>query len=291
MRNSALFVILASLAFSASAADPANLVQNEYAFARAVADHGVRDGFLMYLDRQSITFAPQPVNAYDLYTQRKPGSAKLSWYPAFALVSADGDFGVDTGPWTAEWMQDGKPQSSHGEWLTVWARDGSGAWRALFDGGVSHPAPESPTKALPEDAAVTQLPASTGAAPTADEAKNDLMRREAAFSSAGLHGLRDAYASIAADDVRFLPENSYPLLGRDQVLKAISAAPADLVWAPLGGSVAKSGDLGYIYGMTYKPADGKHQLPQGVYMHVWRRDAGDWKLIIAEEVPLAQPSK
>lgn len=291
MRNPVLFAILASLAVGASAADPASLVQNEYAFARAVADHGVRDGFLMYLDKQSVTFAPQPVNAYDLYMQRKPGSAKLSWYPAYALVSSDGAFGVDTGPWTAQWIQDGKPQSSHGEWLTVWARDESGAWRALFDAGVSHPAPTTPAQALAEGAPVTQLPATKGTVPATDQIQDDLAKLDSVFSNTASRGLKDAYGSVAADDIRLLLGNSYPLVGRDLVLKAMSAAPAELIWVPLGGRAAKIGDLGYLYGMTYKPTDAKHQLPQGVYMHVWRRDAGEWKLILAEEVPLVQPSK
>jgi ketosteroid isomerase-like protein len=284
-------MILASLAFAASAADPASLVQNKYAFARDVAAHGVRDGFLMYLDKQSVTFAPQPVNAYDFYTQRKPGSSKLSWYPAFALVSASGDFGVDTGPWTADWTQDGKAQSAHGEWLSVWARDKSGAWRALFDGGVSHPAPTAPAQALDEIAPVTQLPASKDPAPSTDEAQSEVERQETLFSNDAVNGLKTAYSSVAAEDIRLLLEGAYPLVGREPVLKIMPTTPAGFQWVAQGGSIAKSGDLGYVYGMTYKSMDEKHETPQGVYMHVWRRDADGWKLILAEEVPLVQPSK
>jgi ketosteroid isomerase-like protein len=38
--------------------------------------------------------------------------------------------------------------------------------------------------------------------------------------------------------------------------------------------------------MTYKAADTKHSAPQSAYMHVWRRDADGWKLLIALESPL-----
>jgi ketosteroid isomerase-like protein len=291
MRNQFAFVILASFTVAVSAADPASLVQNEYAFARDVAAHGIRDGFLMHLDKQSVTFAPRPVNAYDFYTQRKPGSSKLSWYPAFALVSASGDFGVDTGPWTADWIQDGKAQSAHGEWLSVWARDKSGAWRALFDGGVSHPAPTTAAQALDENTPVMQLPASKDPVPSTDEVQSDVERQETLFSNDAVNGLKATYGSVAAEDIRLLLEGAYPLVGRDMVLKAMPETPAGLQWVPMGNSVAKSGDLGYVYGMTYKSTDEKHETPQGVYMHVWRRDAAGWKLVIAEEVPLAQPSK
>ncbi|HLW75306.1 MAG TPA: nuclear transport factor 2 family protein [Gammaproteobacteria bacterium] len=285
-------LMLVCLALSgAAAAGTVSLVQNEYAFARDVAAHGIRDGFLMHLDKQSVTFAPQPVNAYDFYTQRKPGSSKLSWYPTFALVSASGDFGVDTGPWTADWTQDGKAQSAHGEWLSVWARDGSGAWRALFDGGVSHPAPTAPAQALDENSTVTQLPASKDPAPSTDEVQSEIQRQETLFSNDAVNGLKAAYSSVAAEDIRLLLEGAYPLVGRETVLKAMPETPAGLQWVPMGNSVAKTGDLGYVYGMTYKSTDEKHETPQGVYMHVWRRDAEGWKLVIAEEVPLAQPSK
>lgn len=106
----------------------ASLLQNEYNFARNADKRGVRDGFLLYLDRQAITFAPQPVNAYDYFQGCKPGSSKLSWYPVFARESASADFGVDTARWQADYSdKDGKPQQAHGEWLTVWAKGKSGA--------------------------------------------------------------------------------------------------------------------------------------------------------------------
>jgi ketosteroid isomerase-like protein len=291
MRKVTAIAVLSLLAAAAYAAASLSLLQNEYAFARDVAKHGVRDGFLVYLDKQAITFAPTPVNAYDFYTQRKPGSSKLSWYPVFALVSGDGGFGVDTGPWTADYVQDGKPQQAHGEWLTVWARDPSGAWHALFDAGIGHTKPDPPVKELAEDATVAQLSVASGPVPTADAVHDQLTGAEAAFSAAAAQGLRSAYEQSATGEIHLLLDNTQPLVGRDVVLKAIPAAPAGLEWVPMGSGAAKSGDLGYVYGMTYKSADTKRATPQGVYMHVWRRDLDGWKLLIAEESPLPQSSK
>ena len=291
MTNILLIVLLAS--GSAAAGEPVSLVQNEYAFARDVAARGIRDGFLDYLDKQSVTFAPKPVNAFDFYTQSKPNSTQLKWYPAYAVVSADGKFGVDTGPWTADWVQDGKPQKASGEWLTVWAKDKSGDWRALFDGGVSHGLSETPEKALPEDAPPMQLPAPAGPAPTADGVRNDVDKRDRLFSEDAAGSLKAAYENAAADGIHLLLDNSQPLVGRDTVLAAFAKAetkPAGLKWVSLGGGIATSGDLAYVYGMTYKSDDAKLESPQGVYMHVWLRGKdGVWKLLISEEQPLLQP--
>ena len=76
------------------------------------------------------------------------------------------------------------------------------------------------------------------------------------------------------------------MLGLELALKVAPGVSSGLVWDPMGGSAAKSGDLGYVYGETYKLEDAKRTTPVGVYMHVWRREAEGWKLLIALEQPL-----
>lgn len=280
---SAAILMLAS--FAAFAA-PVSLVQNEYDFAKAVADHGTRDGFLMYLDKQAITLSPQPTNDYDNYTQSKPSATKLSWYPVYALLSSSGDFGVDTGPWTASWIKDGKKQYAHGDWLTVWHRTKAGDWKILFDGGADHAAPPKRVAALKKGAKVTQLKPK-GTSITEDMVHSSLVRAESAFSSTSIESSpRAAYIGQATDDIRLLQEDAQPVLGRDAVTQAASDQAGSTQWVPLGGSVAPSGDLGYMYGSTYKSTDKDHKTPVGSYMHVWKRDGTDWKLLIDLELPV-----
>jgi ketosteroid isomerase-like protein len=294
MRILAAAIVGSLLANGAMAAKaPPTLVENEYAFARDVAKHGIRDGFLMYLDPQSITFGPLPVKAYDFYRQKKPNATQLHWYPVFALLSASGDFGVDTGPWTANWTQDGKQNDAHGEWLTVWSSNDKGVWHALFDGGVGHDAPAVAAPALPENAKVLRLKTSKQALyPEAAQAA--IQKAEANFSDiAEKDGLSAAYAAVATDGVRLLRDDALPLVGRDDVLRGVSADKSALQWSPAGGSVAKSGDLGYVYGMTYSVTDKEHATPRNTYTHVWQLDKGGWKLLIASEqgaLPTAPPS-
>lgn len=278
-------VLIAPLLLGAAAA-PVSLVQNEYDFAAAVARKGVRDGFLMYLDKQAMTLAPRPLNDYAAYEKAKPSHAKLSWYPSWALVSASGDFGVDTGPWTYEAPgKDGKAEKAYGDWITIWTRHKDGEWKALFDAGIDHAA--SSTPALAHDAKVRQLDALEGPVPAAAESQDQLVRAEQVFSNAAVDaGLRSAYQALGAEDLRLMQEDHAPVLGKAAVLGAADPKPGNLVWIPLGGSVAHSGDLGYLYGMTYAVADkDRQQKPLGSYMHVWQHGAEGWKLLIALDTP------
>ena len=283
-----LVVLLASLMLAAASA-PVSLVQNEYDFAATVAQKGIRDGFLQYLDKQAIGFNPTPKNDYDAYSSIKPGSSnsKLTWYPAWALISSSGDFGVDTGPWTESSVKDGKPGESHGEWLTVWTRNKDGNWKALFDSGNGHAAPEHPAKALEKQSPVPQLPVLAGPVPSTEDIQDQLLRAEKVFSNEARDGsLRAAYQGSGAPDLRLLLAGSQPILGLALATRVAPDVVSGLQWAPMGGTAARSGDLGYIYGMTYKVTDTKQTTPQGTYMHVWRRDADGWKMLIALESPL-----
>ena len=283
-------VVLASAV--QAAAMPPSIVQNEYAFVRTTAKLGIRDGFLRYFDKQAITFAPQPVNGYDFYTNKKPSATKLDWYPSFALVSASGDFGVDTGPWVAHWQEEGKTREAHGEWLSIWHRDAAGQWKALFDAGVGHDKPASPVKALPEDGKVDRLPALAGPAPAVEDVRDEVTRAEEVFSNTVItRGPQAAYTAYAVSGVRLLQDGKLPVLGLPDVTQTVSDKPADLQYVSMGGSTAASGDLGYVYGMTYKVDDKDHKAPIATYMHVWMREHADWRLVVAEESPLPVPGK
>jgi len=284
-----LILLLACSLMLGAASAPVSLVQNEYDFVAAVAKHGTRDGFLMYLDKQAITLAPKPVNDYEVHEKAKPSTAKLTWYPTWALVSSDGRFGVDTGPWTYEAVQKGKTERAYGEWLTVWMRDKAGAWKILFDSGIDHPAAAKPMKGLSHNATVAQLPVTGGPQPTTVDMQDQLQRAEVVFSNdAAGNGLRTAYDKSGSDDLRLLLEDHQPVSSKAAAMEAASAMPT-VQLAAVGGSVANSGDLGYIYGLTYAIKDSKRQTAVGSYMHVWRKDADGWKLLIAMDTPF--PSK
>ncbi|HEV2333599.1 MAG TPA: hypothetical protein VGV16_10610 [Gammaproteobacteria bacterium] len=292
MRKALLLTAVSLLfaSFAASGASP-SLIQNEYDFAKAAADHGVRDAFLMYLDKQAITLVPQPANAYEVYTKRKPSGTKLAWYPNYALLSSSGDFGVDTGPWTATWIENGKPRDAHGQWLTVWHKSKDGNWCILFDGGVDHARPAKRVIALSRGAKVTELPAS-GPAPDLETLHGSLERAEALFSdTASGSSQRAGYEALGDPDVRLLEEGKEPVTGLQAVMKVMSVRQGGWQWAPSGGAVSNAGDLAYMYGVIYGVNDDTRKQPLGSYMHVWRHVKDEWKLLIDLELPVPPAKK
>lgn len=284
----AVSLLLASFAVSAA---PPSLIQNEYDFAKAAANHGVRDAFLMYLDRQAITLVPQPANAYQVYTDRKPSRTKLSWYPSFALLSSSGDFGVDTGPWTAKWTENGKTQDGYGQWLTVWHRSKDGKWRILFDGRLDHAKPTKRVTVLARNSKVTQL-RGLGPAPDMETLHDSLQRAEALFSdTASESNRRASYEALGDPNIRLLEEGGEPVKGLQAVMKVMSGRPGGWRWAPSGGAVSNAGDLAYLYGVIYGAKDDDLKTPLGSYMHVWRRVKDEWKLLIDLELPVPPAKK
>ena len=282
-----LFLVLASSLLMAAAA-PVSLVQNEYDFAKVVAKKGTREGFLLYLDKQAVTLSPRPVNDYVAHQKAKPSGAKLTWTPAWALVSSSGDFGVDTGPWTYEFSgKDGKAQKAHGDWVTIWARGKDGSWKALFDAGIDHAPPAKPPAPLTRRAKVPQLMALPGEPPSTATLRDQLQRAEEVFSNDMLDiGPRDTYQKMGMDELRLLQEDHAAVVGKPAVMQAVPTAPMKRVWIPMGGSLARSGDLGYLYGMTYGVTDAqKRQKPLGSFMHVWQRGTDGWKLLLDMEMP------
>ncbi len=69
-----------------------------------------------------------------------PGQV-LDWKPAMGGVGPHGDLGWTVGDYVFTLPGD-PPRAFHGKYLTVWARDPSGGWRFVVDGGSGNPPPE-----------------------------------------------------------------------------------------------------------------------------------------------------
>ncbi len=80
-----------------------------------------------------------------------------------------------------------------------------------------------------------------------------------------------------------LRPNVMPLVGGNAVdyISQGSDTTYTMTWEPSGGNVAKSGELGYTYGVySIKPRD-KDTVLYGTYVSVWKRqDDGKWKFLL-----------
>jgi ketosteroid isomerase-like protein len=54
-----------------------------------------------------------------------------------------------------------------------------------------------------------------------------------------------------------------------------------MTWEPSGGNVAKSGDLGYTYGVYSLKPKNKDTVFYGTYVSVWKKqEDGKWKFVL-----------
>ena len=276
-----LAALVLALAPAAGRADM-SIIQAEHAFDRAVADVGIREGFLKYLDKQAVTFAPGAVNAYQTYLASPATSDKLTWYPVYARLAGSGDFGYTTGPWT---YTTSKGAKIYGEYVTVWHRTGSG-WLAIFDGGISHPATEKPETPLPETATPVDTPRRTDS-PGHDKAVLELRQAELAYGTrAQRDGAEAAYRHFAGAQARFLRMNRAPFVDRAEDLQDPTDGPTRVSGPPDEAMVAVSGDLGYTYGKTHLPGEAQNGQAGGVYLHIWQWTATGWRILLDLERPL-----
>ena len=267
------------------------LVQAEYAFAHAVKQHGLRGGFLTFMDPQAIAFTPQPMSAKAFYSTRDPGPSSLVWHSVMARVAASGDFGFTTGPWQVSYTNGlGKAAIMHGDYATIWHRTRDGKWRWLLDAGVAHPMPSPPAKALPDDGTLKpyQLHGKSHGSVAADTLTNlDVTFTRLATQT----GMRAVFQKLGTPDMRLLQFNSMPLIGRAAVEKQIPMRKARLKWIASGSGSASSGDLAYTYGMAYPVDHRMGDRPESVYLHIWQHTRHGWRLLLDLENELPPPHR
>jgi ketosteroid isomerase-like protein len=110
---------------------------------------------------------------------------------------------------------------------------------------------------------------------------DDVMNADRAFAAAALRdGTRAAFVAYAAPDAMIFRDGVSPIRGQAAIAASFRrTGGVVLEWAPEGGEVAASGDLGYTWGnFHWKAGDGKQG--SGNYVSIWRRMDGDWKWIV-----------
>ncbi len=279
-------VLFAQVTASAQSTGPQALVEAEHAFARDVAAHGIRAGFLAHLAPTAVVFAPGPVNARKVYSARPASAARLSWEPLVAVASAAGDMGWTTGPW--QWRRDStrsKPDAT-GSFVTVWKRQADGTLQAVFDAGVSHPAATTDPPAL-EARTLARVPAGRGNA----NPRHGLWKADADFALvASAQGLGAALAGAAAPQVRWLCEGALPVVGHDAARDSAAARHPQGRMMSLAQFASDGGDLGYTFGTFVE--GGAAAPDSSYYLHVWERAPGrPWQLALELLSPVPHPRK
>jgi ketosteroid isomerase-like protein len=116
----------------------------------------------------------------------------------------------------------------------------------------------------------------------------ELFQTDIAFSNLSIEqGRNAAFIAFCADDAVMLAPNNMPIEGKKIITaKLLSRSDSDysLTWHPVNAFVAKSGELGYTYGLwNLETADsaGNKLSEQGTYATVWKKNKlGEWKFVL-----------
>ena len=279
-----------SPAFADAALD--SLIAAERAFASLSLAKGMKEAFLTYLAEGSVVFQPGAVDGRKAWEAKPASAATLTWEAAFAGVSSAGDLGYTTGPWEYRPPADtagtpAPPESyRYGQFNTVWKREKKTGWRVIADIGVTHPNPGR--KGVQGGQATTgpQLKVRTMKSGRADIPGEDT-RLSKAMRAVGPH---EALAAHAASDVRVNSEGRFPALGVEAAQARFDSLGGFYEYRTEGSAIARSGDLGYSYGLAEHFLSAKGApVDTAVYLHVWRQEGGRfWRLVLAVVNPLTR---
>jgi len=112
----------------------------------------------------------------------------------------------------------------------------------------------------------------------------ELIDADKAFSKlSSEEGMNHAFLTYCASDGVLLVQGSMPVVGHEAVKDLIGNrddSAIKLTWEPIHAMVAKSGDLGYTYGLFSRYHVALDSTIRGTYVSVWVKENGDWKFVL-----------
>src|SRR5262249_49533324 len=125
----------------------------------------------------------------------------LAWEPAYVDLSASGDLGWTTGPWTFRPKPDAEP-TAFGHYVTIWQQVRSKPWRGGLGDGISHPKPTG------KPAELTFAPVVQS--PRVPAREDERSRLDGSDRELGQKGDLAAYRACAVDDIRVYRDGRAP---------------------------------------------------------------------------------
>jgi ketosteroid isomerase-like protein len=250
----------------------ATLIELEAGFSAASRARGAKAAFLEHLGEESIVLQPGPVWGRAAWTVNEDLPGTLDWLPDRAQMSAAGDLGFASGPWSFT-PKEATGGPAEGRYVTVWRRTGDG-WRVLFDGGFGRP-PAGAWDARSREPLLGVHACERGAAVPPGELQ--LLDLEiSGVSAAETHQARVARRLAATAWLFHAPAVAG---ASDEATRtgALAALPATLQYWPMGAGIAASGDLGYSYGLS---AAAPGASADAAYVHLWCRQPQGWRLAL-----------
>jgi ketosteroid isomerase-like protein len=210
------------------------------------------------------------------------GPIAVRWQPVRAEASRDGRSGYSYGYTVIGSGAGAAPSLRMDRYIAFWRREGD-AWRiaAYAETYGAPPAPlVTPASAL--DSALADVPMRRARGPLEDiRAADDDFAQTAARLGTGR-----AFGEFAAENAQIFSTPGEFITGPEAISQAFGPTTEDnmLVWHPVAGEVARSGDLGFTVGnavFTGKSLDGTPQVRYSKYLTVWKKQHdGRWRYVV-----------
>jgi len=115
-------------------------------------------------------------------------------------------------------------------------------------------------------------------------AKLEMMNTDREFSKMSQEkGMKTAFIEYLDSNGVLLRPNHLPVAGADAIDFLIQQNDADftLSWEPRNGAIARSGELGYTYGIYALRPSVKDTVIYGTYVSIWKKqEDGTWKYVL-----------
>jgi ketosteroid isomerase-like protein len=244
------------------------LIQAEKNFAAYSTAHSTKEAFLQFMDSNSLVFDNgKAVKGVEFWNKKVKNSGVLNWRPQYAEISASGDFGYTTGPWT---YQPTKNDTivARGQYTTVWHIDNNGEWKFLVDLGIGN------MQVNPAEDVIRINKSRQSENPEANPDLFPMVAAEKDFLKLFAKDKSKAYKKYLSKE-SMLNRNGYlPAVSVAGRRKFIRSASSFDKYEMEGWGISPVPDMGYIYGSTM--FNGKSES----YQRIWRREESGWKIAV-----------
>lgn len=280
-------VLLAPLSDAEEAHDA--LLRADLARSDSVAQRGIARGLaasftsdVVYLrDGLPIMRGRSAVQAI-IAAESLGGPVAMRWQPVRAEASRDGRSGYSYGFTVIGSGGGAAPSLRMDRYIAFWRREDD-AWRiAAYAETYGAPPPMLVMPSAVADSALADVPMRRARGPL-----EDIRAADDGFSRAATRfGTGRAFGEYAADNAQIFSTPGEFITGPDAISRAFGPTTEDsrLVWHPVTGEIARSGDLGFTVGnavFTGRSLDGTPQVRYSKYLTVWKKQRdGTWRYVV-----------
>ena len=274
---------LATIVTTASAAQTQRLpqaltqmIEAERAFAARALMVGWKQAFLEYFADSAVGFDGGAGPAKDQIRRSPdpPADLQLLWEPRYGDVAASGDLGYLTGPVRNVRASRGNGRPRHSNYASIWKRQRDGGFKVVMDFGVNTPGP------VPFAAGFTRAPVANRFSGDYDDTTPPLSAADGVLNSGLRVNQAQGYRGRLAAGVRFLRQNTAPVVGDRAALRWLAAQKPYSTIDSRFAEAARSGDLGYTWG-SYTVGPAQTPTQKGFYVRVWQRERnGQWNVVM-----------